>query len=63
MNIGGKDFLTTDEAAHFCCASTRQFYKFRDELGIRPLTFMGKKVYKKDDLKDAIEREFIVPTL
>lgn len=52
-----RDYLTQAEAATYCCVSVR---KFRDEatgLGIEPVRFMGKLLYRREDLRAAIERE------
>lgn len=58
LNLLGKDYLTEEEAAHYCCVSFSQFRKRVAEYGIVPGTFMGKKVYRRDDLKKAIEKSW-----
>jgi hypothetical protein len=55
LNIVGKDYLTEDEAAHYCCVSYSQFRRCAQEYSLQPRTFMGKKVYRKTDLQRAME--------
>ena len=50
------DYLTTEDAAAYCRVSLSQFKKHAPALCIRPFTFMGKKVYRKADLKSVMER-------
>jgi len=57
LNLLGKDFLDAREAAHYSCVSLRQFQAKCREYGIFPKKFMGKLVYRKMDLKKAIESE------
>ena len=56
MDLSGKDYLTTAEAAHFCCVSLRQFQRHAQSLGIVPFPFMGKLLYRRHDLIRAIEQ-------
>lgn len=51
----GKDWLTVDEAAHYCGVSSRQFRRNAPELGLVPRNFMGKQLYEKNELYKAIE--------
>jgi hypothetical protein len=53
--IQGKDFLTEPEAAHYACVSHAQFKKMAPGHGIKHRTFMGKKVYRKEDLQNLME--------
>lgn len=54
MNIAGKDWLTVDEAAHYCGVSNSQFRKHAASYGICPRNFMGKQLYEKNALYTAI---------
>jgi len=54
MNISGKDFLTEQEAAHYSCVSLSQFKKMYKVIGIKHGNFMGKKVYRKSDIQNAM---------
>lgn len=56
LNIAGKDFLTIEEAAHYACVSSSQFRDKAREHGLRPFRWMGKTVYRKDDIRRAMER-------
>ena len=55
FDIRGKDWLTVDEAAHYCGVSSRQFRRNAPELGLVPRNFMGKQLYEKNELYKAIE--------
>lgn len=55
MDLRGKDYLAEKEAAHYCCVSITQFRSKMTEYCIAPLVFMGKKVYRRHDLQQAIE--------
>ena len=55
MNLAGKDFFTEDEAAHYACVSKSQFRKLRHQAGILHFSFMGKNVYRRDDIKAALD--------
>jgi hypothetical protein len=56
LNIAGKDFLTIEEAAHYACVSLSQFRDKAREHGLRSFRWMGKTVYRKDDIRRAMER-------
>ncbi|MEW6169282.1 MAG: hypothetical protein AB1651_16545 [Pseudomonadota bacterium] len=56
FDIAGKDFLTVEEAAHYACVSYSQFRAKAREYGLRPFPWMGKTVYRKDDIRRAMER-------
>lgn len=58
MDLSGKDYFTEKEASHYCCVSMSQFRKCAAEYGLIPAPFMGKKVYRKSDLKTALERSW-----
>ncbi|SFR87796.1 hypothetical protein SAMN04487782_1534 [Stenotrophomonas maltophilia] len=55
FDIRGKDWLTVDEAAHYCGVSSRQFRRNALEIGLVPRNFMGKQLYEKNELYKAIE--------
>ena len=55
LDLRGKDYLTEKEAAHYCCVSLTQFRSRQKEYLIAPTTFMGKKVYRRLELQQAIE--------
>lgn len=54
FDIRGKDWLTVDEAAHYCGVSVSQFNTKAGEYDLSPRQFMGKKLYEKDELYRAI---------
>lgn len=54
LNIVGKDWLTVDEAAHYCGVSESQFRKNAVAYGLTPKRFMGKQLYEKSALYAAI---------
>jgi hypothetical protein len=54
LNITGKDWLTVDEAAHYCGVSNRQFREHAMAYGLQPKRFMGKQLYEKAALYAAI---------
>lgn len=54
INLSGKDWLTVEEAAHYCGVSRSQFDARAAEYGIEPRNFMGKKLYEKARLHRAI---------
>jgi len=54
LNLSGKDWLTVDEAAFYCCVSVSQFYARAKEYNLEPREFMGKKLYEKAALYQAI---------
>ena len=55
LNLSGKDYFTEDESAFYCCVSPSQFRAKRAEYGLQGFTFMGKKLYRKADLQQALE--------
>lgn len=54
--IAGKDFLTEDEAAIYCCVAKSTFCQHARSLGIQARRWMGRKVYSKADLYEAMSR-------
>ncbi|WP_414539284.1 hypothetical protein [Stenotrophomonas forensis] len=54
LDIVGKDWLTVDEAAHYCGVSRSQFDSNIADYSIEPRNFMGKKLYEKAALYSAI---------
>ncbi|WP_414615157.1 hypothetical protein [Stenotrophomonas pavanii] len=54
LDIVGKDWLTVDEAAHYCGVSRSQFDSNIADYGIEPRNFMGRKLYEKAALYSAI---------
>jgi len=54
LSIAGKDWLTEEEAAHYCGVSVPQLRNHYHELGISPRRFLGRKLYSKAELYDAI---------
>lgn len=54
LNIAGKDWLTVDEAAHYCGVSKSQFSACAHDYGIVARRFMGKKLYERAALHEAI---------
>lgn len=52
--FSGKDWLTVEEAAFYCGVSVAQFNAKAPELGLAPPNFMGKKLYEKAALHQAI---------
>lgn len=54
-NIAGKDYFTEEEAAHYACVSESQFRQKRADYGLQGFWWMGKKVYRKADIREAIE--------
>lgn len=54
FDIAGKDWLTVDEAAHYCGVSLRQFNEHANDYGLQARNFMGRKLYAKADLYQAI---------
>ena len=55
IDLRGKDYLTIAEAAHFCGVSESQFREKAPRYGLTPRKFMGKVLYRRADLKEAIE--------
>ena len=58
FDLRGKDFFSELEAAHYCCVSLSQFRKNFGKYNIAPSTFMGKRIYRRDDLKRAMENQW-----
>lgn len=56
INLAGKDYFTEVEAAHYACVSFSQFRRHAADHAILPITFMGKKVYRREDIQKAIEK-------
>lgn len=56
INLAGKDYFTTDEAAFYACVSRSQFYEHAGLYGIKPFPFMGKKLYRRIDIQNAMEQ-------
>lgn len=54
LDIRGKDWLTVDEAACYCGVSASQFNARAHEYELKPRNFMGKKLYAKTALYQAI---------
>lgn len=54
IDLSGKDWLTVDEAAHYCGVSVSQFNAKAGEYDLSPRQFMGKKLYEKSELYRAI---------
>ncbi|PZT29716.1 hypothetical protein A7X88_00155 [Stenotrophomonas maltophilia] len=54
IDLSGKDWLTVDEAAHYCGVSVSQFNARAHEYDLDPRKFMGKKLYAKAALYQAI---------
>jgi len=56
INLSGKDWLTVIEAAHYCGVSDSQFRRHAEDYGLIPRRFMGKQLYSRSELFDAIDR-------
>lgn len=54
VDLSGKDWLTADEAAHYCGVSVSQLNARAHEYDLDPRKFMGKKLYEKSALYQAI---------
>lgn len=54
FDISGKEWLTVDEAAHYCGVAPRHFRRSAPSLGLVPRNFMGKQLYEKNELYRAI---------
>jgi len=54
LNLSGKDWLTVDESAFYCGVSVSQFYAQAERYNLEPRVFMGKKLYEKAALYQAI---------
>ncbi len=53
-NISGKIFLTEKEAAYCACVSVSQFRKLAPGAGISNCLFMGKKIYRQEDILECM---------
>ncbi len=51
-NLSGKVFLNVREAAYCACVSVSQFNRLAPDMGIGSCFFMGKKVYRQQDILD-----------
>ncbi len=58
LSLSGKDYFTVREAAHYCCVSESQFKDRVKDSPIPSATFMGKRVFRRNDLQRAIEEKF-----
>jgi len=56
-SLAGKDYFTVAEAAAYACVSESQFRAKADEYGLPCFKWMGKTVYARADLREAMERE------
>lgn len=56
VNLEGKDWFTVDEAAHYCGVSRSQFMACAGDHGLSARRFMGKKLYERAALYDAIAK-------
>jgi hypothetical protein len=54
LNLEGKDWFTEIEAAHYCGVSKSQFAARAADYGISAKRFMGKKLYERTALHEAI---------
>lgn len=54
ISIVGKDWLNVAEAAFYCGVSESQFRKNALTYGLTPRRFMGKQLYEKSALYQAI---------
>lgn len=55
MELKERDYLSEKDAALYACVSLSQFRKEALGYGIRPSWFMGKKIYRREDLQRAME--------
>lgn len=55
LDLSGKDWLTVEEAAHYCDVSNGQFRKNAMGYGLTPRRFIGRQLYEKAALYAAIE--------
>ena len=58
MNLS-KDFLTIPEAAEYCGVSVSHFRREIKDSLIPSVIFMGKRLFKRDDLRKAIEGKYL----
>ena len=54
LNIAGKDYFSEAEAAHYACVSLSQFRAKKAEYGLQGFWWMGKRIYRKADLQQAL---------
>lgn len=54
FRLEGKDWFTEPEAAAYCCVGLSTFREGYRMLGIKPRRFLGKKLYSRLELNDAI---------
>ena len=59
FDLRGKEYFSTEEAAHYCCVSLRQFKRHREDYELFPIRFMGKTLFRREDCKHAIESQRI----
>ena len=52
-----KDYLSEKEAAEYACVSYHQFRAKAKDYGLLPFSWMGKRVYRISDVKQAMEKE------
>lgn len=55
LNNTEQDYLTEKQAAKYCGVCLSQFRRARLQHQIIPIKFMGKNIYRKTDLRRAIE--------
>lgn len=55
MSYEWKDYLTVKEAASYAGVSYSQFRKLAPRMGLLPISFMGRLLYRKADLRRVIE--------
>lgn len=58
LDLRGKDDMTIVEAAHYGCLSVSHFRAQAPKLGLEAFSFAGNKIYRKADLKAAMEMEW-----
>jgi len=51
-----QDYFTEKQASKYCGVCLSQFRRMRLQYQIVPIRFMGKNLYRKIDLRRAIER-------
>jgi hypothetical protein len=56
LDIAGKDWLTVEEAAHYCGVSKSQFAACAPDYGLVARRFMGKKLFERAALYAAIAK-------
>lgn len=56
INLEGKDWFTAPEAAHYCGVSESQFRRRAAEHGLIARRFMGKQLFARADLYNAISQ-------